>query len=99
MKPALPEVPTVDSEVTQIKAIQTDPKTGATEYTLTADSLIQNANGQDEMLGATIHWQPPQGETYTLTLPTVRHLNKTVAICDYLKDFGWCVQPLLLSLK
>ena len=50
MKPALPEVPTVDSEVTQIKAIQTDPKTGATEYTLTADSLIQNANGQDEML-------------------------------------------------
>ncbi|WP_163598506.1 LPS export ABC transporter periplasmic protein LptC [Moraxella catarrhalis] len=67
VKPALPEVPTVDSEVTQIKAIQTDPKTGATEYTLTADSLIQNANGQDEMLGATIHWQPPQGETYTLT--------------------------------
>ena len=28
VKPALPEVPTVDSEVTQIKAIQTDPKTG-----------------------------------------------------------------------
>ncbi|WP_049236041.1 LPS export ABC transporter periplasmic protein LptC [Moraxella canis] len=67
VKPALPEAPTVDSEVTQIKAIQTDPETGETEYTLTADSLVQNANGQDEMLGAIIHWQPPQGETYTLT--------------------------------
>lgn len=67
IKPAVPEAPVASYEVTEIKAVQTDPETGETEYTLTADSLVQNAAGEDEMLGATIVWQPPQGEQYTLT--------------------------------
>lgn len=67
IKPALPETPATSYEVTDIKAVQTDPETGETEYTLTAESLVQNAMGEDEMHQATIHWQPPAGERYTLT--------------------------------
>ncbi|OOS02230.1 lipopolysaccharide export system protein LptC [Moraxella cuniculi DSM 21768] len=67
IKPALPQAPVASSEVVQISAVQTNPETGETEYTLTADSLVQNTSGEDEMLGASIHWQPPAGEKYTLT--------------------------------
>lgn len=67
IKPAVPDAPVTSYEVTEIKAVQTNPETGKTEYTLTADSLVQNAAGEDEMLGATIVWQPPEGEQYTLT--------------------------------
>ncbi|MFB6349744.1 LPS export ABC transporter periplasmic protein LptC [Moraxella marmotae] len=67
VKPALPKAPVASAEVTQISAVQTSPETGETEYTLTADSLVQNADGQDELRGATMNWQPPSGEKYVLT--------------------------------
>lgn len=66
MEPAVPSGPDVSYEVTKIKAVQTNEETGETEYTLTADSLIQNTNGEDEMLGAVMNWQPPQGEEYII---------------------------------
>ena len=53
---------------------------------------------KDEMLGATIHWQPPQGETYTLTADRAT-LEQNSGDLRLSQDFGWCVQPLLLSLK
>lgn len=67
IKPALPEKPTASYEVTQIQAVQTNPETGQTEYTVTADSLVKNDAGEDEMRGATVRWQPPQGESFILT--------------------------------
>lgn len=67
IKPAVPEAPVASYEVTEIKAVQTNPETGETEYTMIADSLVQNAKGEDELIKATINWQPPQGEKYTLT--------------------------------
>ncbi|MDO5652097.1 MAG: LPS export ABC transporter periplasmic protein LptC [Moraxella sp.] len=60
--------PDISSEVTEIKAVQTNAETGETEYMLTAKSLVQNqATGQDEMLDAVMDWQPPNGESYTIT--------------------------------
>ena len=68
IKPAIPDAPTATSyEVSKIEAVQTNPETGETEYTVVADSLVQNANGEDELVKATIDWQPPQGEKYALT--------------------------------
>ena len=67
VKPALPSAPTASYEVSNITAVQTNPETGATEYTVNAESLVKNANGQDELRNATIDWQPPAGESYRLS--------------------------------
>lgn len=67
IEPAVPAKPEVAYEVTEIQAVQTNEETGEVEYTLTADSLVQNADGKDEMLGAVLNWQPPSGEAYTIT--------------------------------
>ena len=64
VKPALPSVPDVSYEVTDIKATQTNAQTGQTEYTLTAQSLVQNNQGEDEMVNAQLEWQPPKGEHF-----------------------------------
>ena len=66
IEPTVPAKPDVSYEVTEIKAVQTNEETGETEYTLTADSLVQNASGEDEMLGAVMNWQPPEGEKYSI---------------------------------
>lgn len=67
VKPATPEIPATSYEITEIKASQTSPETGQTEYTLTADSLIKNASGQDEMVNAKMDWTPPNAQSYNLT--------------------------------
>lgn len=67
IKPATPAAPEATYEVTDIKATQTSPETGKTEYTLTADSLVKNTKGVDEMLGIVMDWQPPEGESFHLT--------------------------------
>lgn len=63
IKPAVPATPDVSFEVTGIKATQTNPETGQTEYTLTAESLVQS-NGQEQMRNAQMDWQPPTGERF-----------------------------------
>lgn len=65
--PTVPTAPTSSYEITQIKAIQTSPETGQTEYTLTADSLVKNADGKDEMINAKMDWTPPASQSYSLT--------------------------------
>lgn len=67
IKPAVPTVPEAAYEVTEIKAVQTNPETGETEYTVTAESLVQDANGNDEMKNATVRWQPPSGDRFVVT--------------------------------
>ncbi|UNU73139.1 LPS export ABC transporter periplasmic protein LptC [Moraxella nasovis] len=67
VKPALPSTPDVTSEVSQIQAIQTNPKTGKVEYTLTAQSLVQNADGKDMMADVVMDWQPSDLAHYGLT--------------------------------
>lgn len=62
-----PIKPNMAYEVNEIRAVQTNEKTGDVEYTLTADSLVQNAAGEDEMLDAVLNWQVPQGEKYVIT--------------------------------
>lgn len=66
-----PTVPTAKSEIhsqiSDIKAVQTNPDTGEIEYTLTAKSLTQSANGQDELLEVTMDWTPDQQSHYTIT--------------------------------
>lgn len=66
VKPATPDVPTASYEITEIKAVQTSPETGQTEYTLTADSLIKNAQGAEEMVNAKMDWMPPNAQSYNL---------------------------------
>ena len=61
IEPTVPSAPTVSYEVTEIKAVQTNPKTGEIEYTLMADSLIKNSAGMDEMRNAKMDWTPPNG--------------------------------------
>ncbi|MDO4897303.1 MAG: LPS export ABC transporter periplasmic protein LptC [Moraxella sp.] len=67
IKPATPQAPKTSYEITEITASQTSPETGQTEYTLTADSLIKNTNGSDEMVNAKIEWTPPNAQSYHLT--------------------------------
>lgn len=67
VKPTVPQSPTTSYEITEIKATQTSPETGQTEYTLTADSLIKNADGTDEMVNAKMDWTPPNAPSYHLT--------------------------------
>lgn len=66
IEPALPSAPAVSYEVTEIKATQTSPETGEIEYTLTADSLVKNSAGVDEMKNAKMEWMPPNSEHYEL---------------------------------
>lgn len=66
VEPTIPKAADVSYEVTDIKAVQTNAETGQTEYTLTAESLVQNNQGEDEMLNAKMEWQPPQGEHFFL---------------------------------
>lgn len=66
IEPTVPSAPTVSYEVTEIKAVQTNPKTGEIEYTLMADSLIKNSTGMDEMRNAKMDWTPPNGQSHYL---------------------------------
>ncbi|MDI4497155.1 LPS export ABC transporter periplasmic protein LptC [Moraxella nonliquefaciens] len=66
IEPTVPSAPTVSYEVTEIKAVQTNPKTGEIEYTLMADSLIKNSAGMDEMRNAKMDWIPPNGQSHYL---------------------------------
>lgn len=66
IEPTVPSAPTVSYEVTEIKAVQTNPKTGEIEYTLMADSLIKNSAGMDEMRNAKMDWAPPNGQSHYL---------------------------------
>ncbi|STZ14445.1 Uncharacterized protein conserved in bacteria [Moraxella caviae] len=65
--PTVPAKPEVSYEVSEIKAVQTSAETGETEYTLTADSLVQTHSGEDEMVNAAMTWTPPEGETYHIS--------------------------------
>ncbi len=67
VEPAVPSAPQASYEVTEIKAVQTNEQTGDVEYTLTADSLVKNTQGEDEMVNAKMDWSPPDGEQFQLT--------------------------------
>ncbi len=67
VEPTLPAAPQASYEVTEIKAVQTNEQTGDVEYTLTADSLVKNALGEEEMVNAKMDWSPPDGEKFHLT--------------------------------
>ena len=66
IEPTVPSAPTVSYEVTEIKAVQTNPKTGEIEYTLRADSLIKTSARMDEMRNAKMDWTPPNGQSHYL---------------------------------
>lgn len=77
IKPALPQVASGGYEVTKIQAVQTSPETGQTEYTLDAKSLIQNAQGEDEMMQIQMQWHPPQGEKFLLSAEKAKLQQQT----------------------
>lgn len=62
-KPSLPK-PDIVSEISKIKAVQTNPATGEIEYTLTAQSLTQNADGMAILNDVIMDWTP-SGTTQT----------------------------------
>lgn len=62
--------PTISSEVTNIRAVQTNPETGEIEYELTAQSLIQNTSGKDELKEVVMDWTPNSGQHYTIRADT-----------------------------
>lgn len=77
VKPATPATPDVSYEVEDIKAIQTNATTGEVEYTLTAQSLTKNAQGEDVMVEADMFWQPTDADPIHLTASQARHTQET----------------------
>lgn len=59
--------PNIHSQIDGIQAIQTNPDTGETEYTLTAKSLTQSTNGQDTLHDVVMDWTPDVISQYTIT--------------------------------
>lgn len=79
--------PEISSEVTDIKAVQTNPETGEVEYTLIAKSLIQNSQtGQDELIDVTMDWQPPNGQMYHIIAKRAT-LNQTTGELKFQEGF------------
>lgn len=58
--------PEIQSQINDIKAVQTNPSTGEIEYTLRAKSLTQTANGQDELIDVVMDWTPNKDSHYTI---------------------------------
>lgn len=77
VKPTTPATPDVSYEVEEIKAIQTNATTGEVEYTLIAQSLTKNAQGEDIMLDADMLWQPTDADPIHLTATQARHSQET----------------------
>lgn len=68
VQPNVLPTPQLNSEITGIRAIQTNPETGEIEYTLSAESLVQDATtGQEVLKNAVIEWTSSTGEHYTLS--------------------------------
>ena len=64
--PVKVEVPDVDYEATDIKAVQTNDE-GETEYELTAKSLTHNpTTNLDEMSGIAMNWAPTADQRYRI---------------------------------
>lgn len=59
--------PSIQSQIQDIKAVQTNPDTGEIEYTLTAKSLTQSQNGQSELLEVAMDWTPDKISSYLIT--------------------------------
>lgn len=57
-KPPTPSLPTADikSQIQKITASRTHPTTGQIEYTLTADSLVQDTQGISVLNNITMQW-------------------------------------------
>ncbi|WP_066801937.1 LPS export ABC transporter periplasmic protein LptC [Moraxella oblonga] len=77
IKPTTPTTPDVSYEVEEIKAVQTNAKTGEVEYTLIAQSLTKNAQGEDVMLDADVLWQPSDASPIHLTANQAKHSQTT----------------------
>lgn len=77
IKPTTPATPDISYEVEEIKAIQTNATTGEVEYTLIAQSLTKNAQGEDVMIDADLHWQPTDADPVHLTATQARHSQET----------------------
>lgn len=77
IKPATPATPDISYEVEEIKAIQTNAKTGEVEYTLIAQSLTKNAQGEDVMVEADVLWQPTDADPIHLTATQAKHSQTT----------------------
>lgn len=69
--------PSITSEITEIRAISTNPTTGEIEYQLTADKLTQNKSGLDVLHNAVMNWTPTPNEHYTLTAAVATLDEKT----------------------
>lgn len=66
-KPAIPVAKAkIQSQISDIRAVQTNPDTGEIEYTLTAKSVTQNTTGQDELLDVVMDWTPDKDSHYTI---------------------------------
>lgn len=61
-KPAAPSLPATDikSQVQKITASRTHPTTGQIEYTLSADSLVQDTQGISTLSNITMQWHIPK---------------------------------------
>lgn len=69
--------PDITSEVSGIRAVQTNEQTGQIEYELSAERLSQNTQtGQEELINAQLLWSPNDDEQYKIIAP-LAHLDKT----------------------
>lgn len=71
------ETPTIDSEATNISAVQTN-ENGETEYELNADKMTHNTQtNRDEISGLSMNWTPATDKNYQLTSGTASLNQKT----------------------
>lgn len=77
-KPTVVSAPKADikSQISDIRASQTNPDTGQIEYTLTAKTLTQDNNGQNVLSDIMLVWTPSQTQTYQMTSSTA-NLDET----------------------
>lgn len=69
--------PNIHSQVSKIHAIQTHADTGEIEYQLTANALVQNAQGNDELQEVIMHWTPTAHDHYTIVAKVATLTKKT----------------------
>lgn len=69
-KPAAPSLPATDikSQVQKITASRTHPTTGQIEYTLSADSLVQDTQGVSSLNNITMQWHIPKDNATRLII-------------------------------
>lgn len=87
--------PDISTEVSGIRAVQTNAQTGEIEYELTAERLTQNSKtGRDELINAKLLWTATADEHYEIVAP-LAYLDKESG--NFVFEQGFLLQKTLAN--